>query len=532
MARVSPDVNFEYFHHANNQITAAPLTMSAWMKDTRDQTFIALHGIISISDFDSVSGDGWRFTLVQNASDTTHNFQFIVENAGTETKADRAETSKTINGVWVHICGVSRAADNSDLSVWVDGAETTATPSANTPATAVDRVTVMAYWRNSIVQSSSFQGHVAEPAFWDRALSDAEVIALSNGYSPTFFKRGLEHYAPFIRDQDRDLITGDAFTVAGSPTVADHPPIIYPAPKFYIMAPPAAGGVTVTVPVASLTLTGFAPTVTVSDHQSVTVPVASLALTGFAPTVTATANITVEIPVASLALAGFAPTVTTTANISIEVPVASLALSGFAPTVTATGNQSVIVPVASLTLTGFAPTVTATGNVSIEVPVASLALAGFAPTVTATGDVSITVPVASLALAGFAPTVQTPVTITIPVASLTLTGFAPTVQTPVSVTVPVASLSLSGFAPIVTATANVSVTVPVASLALSGFSPTVTATGNVSVTVPVASLILTGFAPTIVTLADVSDVDFVLDTWDVESVLDTWNVEIVLTTES
>ena len=246
-------------------------------------------------------------------------------------------------------------------------------------------------------------------------------------------------------------------------------------------------------------------------NVTVTVPVASLALVGFAPTVTTTANVSVEVPVAVLALAGFAPTVTVTANISIEIPVASLTLAGFAPVVTATANVSVEVPVASLALAGFAPTVTTTANVSIEVPVASLILAGFAPTVTATGDVSITVPIASLTLVGFAPTVQTPVTVTIPVASLTLTGFAPTVQTPVSVTVPVASLSLSAFA-------------------LGGFSPTGTATGNVSATVPVASLILTGFAPTIVTLTDVSDVDFVLDTWDVEFVLETWDVETVLET--
>ena len=425
--------------------------------------------------------------LFFNQGDTTYHFIRVWS-----TTRGHWHVTAPGTGSWVHVLVTyDGGATTNDPIIYHDAVSQSVTEDDTPDGTISTNADNYVLGNRKNDDARHFDGDLAEFAIWDRILSQAEATALAKGASPLFLSQSLVSYTPMIRTVTDRL--GAAPTVTGTAVQVHDFPIFYPAPKFYIMAPPAAGGVTVTVPVASLTLTGFAPTVTVSDHQSVTVPVASLSLTGFAPIVTATANVSIEIPVASLALAGFAPTVT------------------------------------------------ATANVSIEVPVASLTLAGFAPTVTATGDVSITVPVASLALAGFAPTVQTPVTVTIPVASLTLTGFAPTIQTPVSVTVPVASLSLSGFAPTVTATANVSVTVPVASLALSGFSPTVTATGNVSVTVPVASLALTGFAPTIVTLSDVSDVDFVLDTWDVEnvldtwdveSVLDTWNVEFILTTES
>lgn len=146
-----------------------------------------------------------------------------------------------------------------------------------------------------------------------------------------------------------------------------------------------AGGTTVSVPLGTLTLTGFAPTVTATANQTVAVPVGSLTLTGFAPTVTASDHKTVAVPSGSLTLTGFAPTVSVApvgSDVTVNVPLGTLTLTGFAPTIAVSDNKTVSVPLGQITLTGFAPTVTATQNVTVSIPTGQLTLTGFAPTVT------------------------------------------------------------------------------------------------------------------------------------------------------
>lgn len=145
--------------------------------------------------------------------------------------------------------------------------------------------------------------------------------------------------------------------------------------------PSGASGTTVSVPAGSLTLTGFAPTVTVTANQLIAVPSGSLSLTGFEPTVLNGANQVIQVPVGSIVLTGYTPTVVSTANQTIAVPAGSLIITGYAPTVRVGNDQIVVVPAGSLTLTGYAPTIVTTNNKFISVPIGTLILTGYAPTV-------------------------------------------------------------------------------------------------------------------------------------------------------
>lgn len=145
--------------------------------------------------------------------------------------------------------------------------------------------------------------------------------------------------------------------------------------------PTAGGGTTVAVPAGAITLTGFAPTVAFTAHQTIAVPKGALVLSAFAPTVSTSAAQTIAVPLASLTLTGFAPTVAATAHQTISVPAASLTLTAYAPTVYTTAVTSIAVPKGTLTLTGYAPTINYTTNATIGVPVGSLTLTGYAPTV-------------------------------------------------------------------------------------------------------------------------------------------------------
>lgn len=143
----------------------------------------------------------------------------------------------------------------------------------------------------------------------------------------------------------------------------------------------------VDVPAASLTLTGYAPTVTATANQTVSAPAGALTLTGYAPSITAGGNQTVDVPVASLTLTGNVPTVTATAHQIVSAPAGALTLTGHAPTVNVDASRTVDVPAGTLTLTVYAPTVTATGHQVISVPAGALYLSGYEPTVT-NGEVS------------------------------------------------------------------------------------------------------------------------------------------------
>ena len=190
-----------------------------------------------------------------------------------------------------------------------------------------------------------------------------------------------------------------------------------------IWVPSAAGGTTISVPAASLTLTGIAPAVT------------------------ATANIAIAVPAAALTLTSFAPTVLQSQM--VQVPAAALTLTPYAPTVAATANQFINPPAAALTLTGYAPSVVSGGSASISVPAAGLTLTGYVPTVTAGASALIAVPAGALTLTGFAPAVVLGTTVAVPAGSLTLTSFAPSVVTTTGsyVDVPAAALALTGYAP-------------------------------------------------------------------------------------
>lgn len=286
----------------------------------------------------------------------------------------------------------------------------------------------------------------------------------------------------------------------------------------------SAGGVDITVPVGSLEITGYAPTV--ATPTNVTVPVGALELTGYAPTVATPTDI--EIPVGSLELTGYAPTVEAIANIDITVPVGTLEITGYAPTIAT--PTDVEVPVGSLEITGYAPTVAVTENVGVEIPVGTLEITGYAPTVATPTDVEI--PVGSLEITGYAPDVEAlaGLTITVPLGVLEITGYAPTVTVTehVDIEVPVAALTLTGYAPTVVAGAGidievpagvleitgyapivgvgVTVNVPLGLLEIAGYAPTVTLTEHVNIEIPTGSLVLTGLAPEVVGIGAVEPV--------------------------
>ena len=167
-------------------------------------------------------------------------------------------------------------------------------------------------------------------------------------------------------------------------------------------------------------------TAAAGSSVNITVPVGSVSITGFAVTVEVSDNQAVDVPVGAVTVTGFAPTISVSDAIEIDVPAGSVAVTGFAPTVIATDNKEVTVPTGSVTFTGLAPSVNIGNPVTIEVPTGSVSVTGFAPTVDVSENVAIEVPTGSVSVTGYAPTVGFSATVEVPTGSVSIIGYAPT----------------------------------------------------------------------------------------------------------
>jgi len=236
--------------------------------------------------------------------------------------------------------------------------------------------------------------------------------------------------------------------------------------------------VAVTTP-GDLTVTGFAPVVSVTNHINITPSFGELVVTGFAPAITTSNNISITPSVGELVVEGFAPvvnigtnTITSTGEIIIEgfAPVVTISnhinitpsfgeivVTGFAPTVNISDHQNIITSLGEIIVTGFTPTVTTSDHINILTSRGELTVEGFAPTVSISNNISVTPGFGELIVTGFAPTVSTEsgVTAETQTGELIITGFAPTVVTTdnVMVVTRLGELVITGYAPIVS-TAN------------------------------------------------------------------------------
>ena len=90
--------------------------------------------------------------------------------------------------------------------------------------------------------SRNFDTRIAEVAYWNRVLSDAEIAGLGQGFSPLFYPESLLWCPDLIRGTTDKL--GNAASTVDGTTVVEHPPVIYPA-RPQILIPPVVASATI-----------------------------------------------------------------------------------------------------------------------------------------------------------------------------------------------------------------------------------------------------------------------------------------------
>lgn len=171
-----------------------------------------------MDDVGSVSGRTDMYNIVVRET---------VGAGGTSVRIEGATGSAT-TGSWQHLFFSAEAGSATGLQLWVNGAE-----DANSPVSIAALADLGNQATDSLVigeeaaGTADFNGKLAEIAYWNRILTDSEIVSLSKGISPLFLSNGLVFYDPLLR-YTNDIRGGVVGTATGT-TVFDHPRIIYPS---------------------------------------------------------------------------------------------------------------------------------------------------------------------------------------------------------------------------------------------------------------------------------------------------------------
>ena len=222
MARSFASASTEYLQIAQGLITGDALTFACWFYATQNTAAQTL-----MWQGDSANANGYITMYVAGAT-AGDPIAFGTFGTANEWGPAVSTTGYSIN-TWHHACGV-RAADN-DHTKYLDGGSS-ANSTTNTPQWTPDRFAIGAA-RDS-TPGYYFDGRIAEAAIWDVALTADEVAVLAAGYSPLFVHpQNLVSYWALIRDEDQDRVGGNDLTAYNTPSIANHVPVIYPAPVLF-----------------------------------------------------------------------------------------------------------------------------------------------------------------------------------------------------------------------------------------------------------------------------------------------------------
>ena len=144
---------------------------------------------------------------------------------------------------WHHILAV---LDTDSREVWLDGGgydQDTETGKNTIPGnfdtTSIGR-------QGDVSPGDQWDGRLAEMAVWNVRLTAAHALALAAGYRPAVFQVGLFEYWDMIRTASGVAVRSRLGTTlaasTSSPTVGNHPAIIYPTSQQIFVPDAAAAG--------------------------------------------------------------------------------------------------------------------------------------------------------------------------------------------------------------------------------------------------------------------------------------------------
>ena len=196
---------------SNSLVTSVPITLSAWIR--RDAVATGTRTIFLLS----ASND--EISLRLTSSNTLQSLMFFAGGGGF---AISTNGNIIAASTWTHVAArYSLSGSRLTISVYVNGVKGTDGSSAVTFSQgALTGMQIASYGGTAV-----FGGDIADAGAWNTALSDTEIVSLSQGIScRNVNPQSLRFYAPLIRNPN-DIRNNRTLTLVNSPTVSSHPRI-------------------------------------------------------------------------------------------------------------------------------------------------------------------------------------------------------------------------------------------------------------------------------------------------------------------
>ena len=245
MARLFDDGSSEYLEISQAVESSLPFAIICWFNTNDD---IVAQNVFGMADKDVANEVRTLYITAAN--------KIAAYSESAANGASQALTTATWSvNTWHHTCGIWSGI--ADRRVFLDGANKATNSSSvtviNLDTTAIGRLpgsTPTLYWSGLMAEVAIYDLS-AWPGASDSARADnfEKILpSLAAGYSPLFYPLGLVAYWPLIQGNDDDRVGGYNMSPINTPSIGDHPRIIYPVtPQLGFLKTAVAAGGTMTL---------------------------------------------------------------------------------------------------------------------------------------------------------------------------------------------------------------------------------------------------------------------------------------------
>src|SRR4030067_871603 len=233
-----------YFALSSALATAEPLTIAGWVYPNAFTNYVILSGIYY------VPGSGSGLEVCEICLDITTGKTIASVNTGAGSTDAYSATGATVN-TWNHFAGLFTSS--TSRTAYMNGAPgTTLTTSRVFPDTLNKTVIGIRNNKDNSIAYPAAYNWIADLGCWNAALTTAEILQLSLGYSPLFVRSAsLVDYYSMIRGDasgnEPGYRAGLKMVEQGTVAVQTHPRVFYPSSPIKLGVPAAGGPVELVV---------------------------------------------------------------------------------------------------------------------------------------------------------------------------------------------------------------------------------------------------------------------------------------------
>lgn len=208
----------QYLIATQSDITSGNCSFGAWFRSDQNTT-----NLVALSIGDSAGPINYpRHQITFAGGVASDPVRLTTINDAGASVGDVDKVGFTI-GTWHHVLAVIQTTPSVSRVIYLDGSPSSTNTTSFT-LNGMDKFVIGGREAGGV--GALFDGQVADPCFWNVALTAAEALSLSRGVASAKVRpQNIKSQPPLIRETIDPR--GKIYTVAGSPSVYPHPRIYY-----------------------------------------------------------------------------------------------------------------------------------------------------------------------------------------------------------------------------------------------------------------------------------------------------------------